>query len=265
MKSPKSSETSSLRTIALLLVPRLASPEANRYALSLLGRLACCDTGLRDLAREALASRLVSQAADTAENAPKLERAFIDALVRHHECGEGVIPSHRTLGCIEAFVRRAIDEKIRRAPVAPQLMSASPYADALLALPRVVEAATWSVAERCYDGLGPLGGEPALDGSFGDHAHTLDEIGDENGDTLAYVLCNGWWDEEDPRQFDVPGDVGTECHKFDAVWYSGSYPLKADDKALLRTLRQLNPMADWNGGSHDEDEEDEEDEDDDGM
>jgi hypothetical protein len=36
--------------------------------------------------------------------------------------------------------------------------------------------------------------------------------------------------------------------------------LKADDRALLRTLRQLNPMADWNGGSHEDDGKDDYDE-----
>ena len=146
-------------------------------------------TGLRDLAREYMAQRLVSQTADTAENAPKLERAFIDALVRHHEAGEGgKSSSRRTLGCIAAFVRRAMDDKICRAPVAPQLMSASPYADALLALPRVVELATYQVAERCYFGLGQIGGEPALDGSVGNHTHTLDEVGNEVADTLGDTL-----------------------------------------------------------------------------
>ena len=256
MASPQSSE-SSLRAIALLLVPRLARPEANRYALSLLGRLACCDTGLRDLAREYMAPRLVSQAADTAENARKLERAFMVALVRHHKAGEGCKSvSRRTLRCIAAFVRRAMNEKIRRAQVAPQLMSASPYADALLALPRVVELATWPVAERCYGGLGPIGGKPAMTGVFADHAHTLDEVGDEVADTLAYVLCNGWWDDEDPRQFDVPGFVGD----FDAVWYSGPYPLTTDDGTFQQLLRQLNPMAgSWYEGALEEDEEDEDD------
>jgi hypothetical protein len=54
-----------LRMIPLqLLVPRLARPGgANCYALELLGRLACVDTGLREAAREVMVRSLGAPAA----------------------------------------------------------------------------------------------------------------------------------------------------------------------------------------------------------
>jgi hypothetical protein len=79
-----SAEQDPLRMVPLLLMPRLARPGANCHALALLGRLACVDTGLRDAAREQLAPRRASQAADAAR-ADELERAIV-AVSRHIGC-----------------------------------------------------------------------------------------------------------------------------------------------------------------------------------
>jgi hypothetical protein len=69
-------EENPLRMIPPLLVPRLARRSANCYALELLGRLACVDTGLREAAREQLALRRAAQAADQAR-AVELDNAIV--------------------------------------------------------------------------------------------------------------------------------------------------------------------------------------------
>jgi hypothetical protein len=73
--------------VPLLLIPLLARPGANCYALALLGRLACVDTRLRDAAREQLAARRAAQQAD-APRAAELERAMVKRLVRKQNASE---------------------------------------------------------------------------------------------------------------------------------------------------------------------------------
>jgi hypothetical protein len=51
-------------------------------------------------------------------------------------------------------------------------------------------------------------GESPRDGVTLDHAYTMREFVETLWEELSAVTANGWWDEEDERQFGVPGDVG---------------------------------------------------------
>jgi hypothetical protein len=216
-------EENPLRMVPLLLVPRLARPGANCYALALLGRLACVDTGLRDAAREQLAPRRAAQLADAAR-AAELERAIVAALVRKHntsrsEPGDEYEPVHtNSVALLTAFVQAEGARQLRR--IAPQKMTRTPYSDAMRQLrPACQRLEGRMLEERGYWGLGSLG--MTFDGETGDevrgetpppdyldHTYTMREFARDLCEELAAVMANGWWDEDDARQFGVPGHVG---------------------------------------------------------
>lgn len=214
-------EDNPLRMIPVLLVPRLARPGANRYALELLGRLACVDTGLREAAREQLASRRAAQAADKAR-AVELEDAFVAALVRKHRASElGFDNDHERLHAplLAAFVHAEGARQLR--DIVPQKMSCTPYADALRQLQPQCQGLEDSLEERVYAGLGSLGlttnartgeekpGRDEQDPVMLDHAHTMREFVVDLWEALVGVMHNGWYDEDDERQFNVPGHQGS--------------------------------------------------------
>ncbi len=146
---------------------------------------------------------------------------FQSALVRKHnasEIGEYEHLHKDNAPLLAAFVHAEGARQLRG--IAPQKMSRTPYADALRLLQPEFQRVEDSLEEREYAGLGLLGttfnddtgeeerGQSPRDLTFLDHVHMMREFVVSLWEALAGVMANGWYDEEDERQFDVPGHVG---------------------------------------------------------
>jgi hypothetical protein len=127
---------------------------------------------------------------------------------------------------LAAFVHAEGARQLR--DVVPQKMSCTPYADALRQLQPQCQRLEDSLEERVYAGLGSLGltinedtgeeepGRDEQDPVMLDHAHTMREFVVDLWEALVGVMRSGWYDEDDVRQFDVPGHDG--CWT-DPLWF----------------------------------------------